>query len=107
MGVSKDEQMNRKAAGPAAPKRAAYSGAESDHTVQGLDWGVVDPAILQRAVSAVTAAGDAISLARGARGRWLSVTILADGNKYRDQGATVEYVEQILERVCDEAQLRT
>jgi len=106
MGVSKDEATNRKAPTPGATKRPAYSGQAMDNTAAGLDWGLVDPAILQRAVSSVTAAGDAISFARGARGRWLSVTVLADGEKYRQQGDSVESAELVLENVERDAHNR-
>jgi len=106
MGVSKDEQANRKVHSPDSGKKPAYTGSHVETPETPLEWGVVDPATLQRAVSAVTVAGDAISFARGAHGRWLSVTVLAGGEKYRYPCTTVEGCEIVLDQIENEARRR-
>ena len=107
MGVSKDETANRKAATTTSAKSPAYSGSHVATPDTALDWGLVDPALLQRTVGAVTRAGDAVSFARGAHGRWLSCTVLAGGEKYRYPCESVEGCELVLERIEIEAQART
>lgn len=104
MGISKDEQSNRRAPKTTASGTSPYSGTQVQTGNGGLDWGYADNALLQRCTSAVTARGDAISFARGAHGAWLSLTILSGGEKYKKVAFTLEEADYILEQTAKEAQ---
>lgn len=103
MGASKDEVTNRRqpTMGAVAPSR--YSGQSEPVGTSGLWWGQADPGIYMRAVDAVNARGDGISFARGARGAWVSLTILSGGERYKKQATSIEQMDAILDETWNEA----
>ena len=71
-----------------------------------LDWGCVDPVILQDCIVAVNKCGDGISLAQGMRGDWISVTVLADGDRPRWTARTTEEAHTHLVDITNAARKR-
>jgi hypothetical protein len=71
-----------------------------------LSWGSVDPMLLQDCVKAVNDCGDGVSLAKGARGDWISITVLADGDRPRWTARSVEEAQQYLVDITNAARKR-
>lgn len=80
-----------------------YSGTVEQSGGGGLWWGQADPGAFQRCVDAVNGAGDAISFARGARGAWLSATILSGGQRFKKTATSLEQADMLLEETENEA----
>jgi hypothetical protein len=57
-------------------------------------------------IAAVNRAGDALSFARGGRGRWLSTTLLCQEGRFTERYSTMEEAEQDLLRIQREARTR-
>lgn len=99
----------KSAAGKSGPARvgterpARYTGQSQQSGPGGLWWGQADPATFQRCVDQVNAVGDAISFARGARGAWVSVTILSGGERFKKVATTIEEMDALLDETWNEA----
>jgi hypothetical protein len=72
----------------------------------GCDWTQVNELVLVETIAAVAACGDAISFARGRRGDWISVTILANGERPRWVAYDPVEMDKILLQLGDAARRR-
>lgn len=83
-----------------------YGGLPTVPPQEVLGWDAVNPMLLAEAAAAVNRAGDAITLARGAHGRWLSVTILCGDGNSTHRAFTMEEAESILQNIIRVASTR-
>jgi hypothetical protein len=103
MGASKNAGIQGRHPSVGAPSGGRYSGTSEPAGPGGLWWGQADPATLARCIDSVNGAGDAISFARGARGAWLSATILSGGERFKKTATSIEQAELLLEETENEA----
>jgi hypothetical protein len=92
-----------------APRAASnpYGGVEHSSTGDVLGWDAVNSMLLAEAVAAVNRAGDAITFARGAHGRWLSITILCGEGNSTLRAFSMEEAESVLQDLIRVASARS
>jgi len=83
-----------------------YGGLPTTGPTEPLGWDVVNSMLLTEAIAAVNRCGDALSFARGARGRWLSVTVLCGDGNSTQRAFDMEEAEQILQHIIKVATAR-
>lgn len=88
-------------------ERPGY-GTGNGQTVNGdaLSWRDCDGDIVKDCIGAVNKAGDGISFAEGSRGDWISVTILADGDRPRWVARSIEEAHTHLTDIINAARRR-
>lgn len=72
----------------------------------GLTWGALNQGILEDTVDAINDNGDGVSLAKGRRGAWLSITILTNGDRPRWEARSLAEMEVILVDLGNKARAR-
>jgi hypothetical protein len=84
-----------------------YGGVEHSSAGEVLGWDAVNSMLLAEAVAAVNRAGDAITFARGAHGRWLSVTVLCGEGNSTLRAFSMEEAEDVLQNLVRVASARS
>jgi len=105
MGVMKNAAVKPANNGSKAPTNP-YGGVSTATPGVVLGWDAVNEMLLAETVAAVNRAGDAITFARGAHGRWLSVTILCGEGNSTHRAFSQEDAEQILQDIIRAAGTR-
>lgn len=98
MGAMKQASVKPSNNAPKAPANP-YGGVPQVGPTEVLGWDNVNEMLLAEAVAATNRAGDAVTFARGAHGRWLSVTILCGEGNSTLRAFTQEEAEDILQNI--------
>jgi hypothetical protein len=106
MGVDRSEK-DRRAPMPLQKQRPSYGGVPLNGHFTPLDWTQVNPELVTGTIAAVNRAGDAISFARGAKGRWLSVTLLSGDGGGTFRCFDVDEAEAQLQAILKTADARS
>lgn len=98
MGVMKSAATKPSNAAPKSPTNP-YGGASTSQHVEPLGWDCVNSMLLTEAIAATNRVGDALTFARGAHGRWLSVTVLCGDGNSTHRAFSMEEAEEILQHI--------